>query len=239
MNIAQDHVVLPDDSECSASIANESKLYTFFKDFIGALDGTHIPCTPPRGSSKRFCNRKGFYSQNVFAACDFNLRFVQVHAGWEGSAHDGAVLVDAMLNGFAIPEGKFYLGDAGFGLTVYCLTPYRGVQYHLRKWKQGNQRPQNYKELYNLLHVQARKVIERIFGVLKKRFPGLKTSMEYPFETQVLIVYALCFLHSIISDWESGEFFMQEDKRDLLRQNIMKDLERRKRHAERQARRHR
>ena len=31
-------------------------------------------------------------------------------------------------------------------------------------------RPRNYKELYNLRHASARNVVERIFGVLKRRF---------------------------------------------------------------------
>jgi len=45
------------------------------------------------------------------------LTFRYVLAGWEGSSHDGAVLEAAFDAGFAVPTGKYYLGDAGFGLT--------------------------------------------------------------------------------------------------------------------------
>ena len=38
-------------------------------------------------------------------------------AGWEGSAHDGAVLAAAFDTGFKVPAGKYYLADAGYALT--------------------------------------------------------------------------------------------------------------------------
>jgi len=50
------------------------------------------------------------------------LTFRYVLAGWEGSSHDGAVLEAAFDAGFVVPTGKYYLGDAGFGLTPWCLT---------------------------------------------------------------------------------------------------------------------
>ena len=156
-------VVLPDPDVCPWEIHSNPKIYPLFQDCIGALDGTHIPTAPPAGRGKPFRNRKGFQSQNVLAACSFDLRFVYVLTGWEGSASDGGVLKDAMLRkGFSIPAGKMYFGDAGYGLTLNVITPYRGVRYHLREWSLGNQRPQNKKELYNLRHAQQRNCIEQI-----------------------------------------------------------------------------
>ena len=40
-------------------------------------------------------NQKGFLSQNVLAACTFNMHFCYVLPGWEGSASDGHVFDDA------------------------------------------------------------------------------------------------------------------------------------------------
>ena len=37
-----------------------------------------------------------------------------------------------------IPQGKFYLADAGFGVCDSLLVPYRGVQYHLAEWGRAN-----------------------------------------------------------------------------------------------------
>ena len=75
----------------------------------------------------RFRSQKSGTTQNVLAAITFDLRFTNILAGWEGSAHDSRVLDDALSRprGFEIPEGKFYLGDAEE------LSPPTGVQYFL------------------------------------------------------------------------------------------------------------
>jgi hypothetical protein len=59
-------------------------------------------------------------------------------------------------------------------------------------------RPQNKEELFNLRHAQARNVIERIFGVLKKRFRILLIGPEYDMTIQAQIPAALCALHNFI-----------------------------------------
>ena len=66
-------------------------------------------------------------------------------------------------------QGKFYLADAGYALSRLTLTPYRGVRYHLKEWGRGNQRPAGYKKLFNFRHSALRNVVERIFGIMKKR----------------------------------------------------------------------
>jgi DDE superfamily endonuclease len=107
------------------AIKHNSQFNSFFNDCIGAMDGTHIAAKVLDEVAPAFRNRKGYISQNVMATCDFdNLIFTYVLAGWEGSQHDGAVLESAFEHGFEIPAGKYYLGDAGYGLTPYCLTPY-------------------------------------------------------------------------------------------------------------------
>jgi hypothetical protein len=176
---------LPDSTQVPKEIFSNTKMFPYFSNCIGALDGTHIPATPSPENYQAFRNRKGFPSQNVLAACSFDLKFVYVLAGWEGSGSDAGIFAEAVCKDFAIPEGKYYLGDAGYALNLKCLTPYRFVRYHLREWSQGNQRPRNAKELFNLRHSQLRNAIERIFGVLKKRFPILTTYPEYRFDAQV------------------------------------------------------
>jgi DDE superfamily endonuclease len=101
---------------------------------LGALDGTHIPAHVTLEDQAKFRNRKGFLSQNVLAVCDFNMNFVYILPGWEGSAHDGRVLLDAQSShGFITPPGKYWLGDAGYGNTEFILAPYRSVRYHLKE----------------------------------------------------------------------------------------------------------
>jgi hypothetical protein len=59
-------------------------------------------------------------------------------------------------------------------------------------------RPADYKELYNLRHAQARNVVERAFGVFKRRFAITEAAPEYPIELQAKLVNALCVLHNFI-----------------------------------------
>ena len=142
--LVPDYIKLPDENQLPTAIASNSKFYPFFKNCIGALDGTHIAAKVPADQAAAFRNRKGFLSQNVLACCDFDDQiFTYVLAGWEGSAHDGAVLAGAFDVGFKVPTGKYYLGDAGYGLAPYCITLYRGVRYHLREWQQANERYQD------------------------------------------------------------------------------------------------
>ena len=71
----------------------------------------------------------------------------------------------------------------------------RGIIWHLGV---TNVRPQDAQELFNLRHSSLRNAIERIFGVLKKRFKVLNVQLEYPIPVQVQIVKALCCVYNII-----------------------------------------
>lgn len=107
----QDRYISAQQQEVQDEIYNNTKFYPYFKDCIGALDGTHIPDTVPVVDAIPFRNRKGFISQNVLAVCSFNMVFTYVLSGWEGSAHDGKVLQDAYSKGLEQRVGKYYLGD--------------------------------------------------------------------------------------------------------------------------------
>ena len=121
-------------------IRNNPKLFPFFKDCDGSIDGSHIDVWVPADDSARFRNRKGRLSQNILAACTFDLQFSYVLSGWEGSASDSQIFDDARRTDFGIRPGKFYLADAGFPGCDNLLVPYRGVRYHLKEWGRVNLR---------------------------------------------------------------------------------------------------
>ncbi|KIJ26293.1 hypothetical protein M422DRAFT_133398, partial [Sphaerobolus stellatus SS14] len=149
------------------NIRENKKFYLFFKDALGAIDGSHIPVSPPAVDRPHYRNRKGQVSQNLLAACTFDLFFCYVLAGWEGSASDGAIYADAWNRDFIVLDSKYFLGDAGFPICRELLVPYRGVRYHLREWEKAGKQPANHKEVYNLRHSQCRNAVERIFGIAK------------------------------------------------------------------------
>ena len=65
------------------------------QDCVGAIDGTHVRASVSPKIQGRFRGRKDGTTQNVLAAISFDLKFTNVLAGWEGSAHDLHVLNDA------------------------------------------------------------------------------------------------------------------------------------------------
>jgi hypothetical protein len=125
------------------------------------------------------------------------MQFCYILAGWEGSAHDGTVLRDAQFNhNFITPPKKYWLGDAGYPNSETVLVPYRQTRYHLKEQRMSGKKPENSKELFNLRHASLRNVIERIFGVLKRKYQILRTPSEYSIETQTRIILACTGLHN-------------------------------------------
>ncbi|KAL8513905.1 hypothetical protein ACS0TY_013141 [Phlomoides rotata] len=90
------YITQPDFVNTPQRVVNSHDFYPYFKDVIGAMDGSLIPAWVLENQQVRFRSRKGTVSQNVLAICDFNLLFTYVYAGWEESASDAAVLSDAI-----------------------------------------------------------------------------------------------------------------------------------------------
>jgi hypothetical protein len=57
------------------------RFYPEFKDCIGAIDGSHIPCVVHVDKFVQHLCHKGLTTQNVMAACDFDMIFTFVLAG--------------------------------------------------------------------------------------------------------------------------------------------------------------
>lgn len=112
--------------------------------------------------------------------------------------------------------GKFYLVDAGLPHTSTLIAPYRGVRYHLKEY--SSRAPQNPRELFNLRHASLRNSIERAFGVLKKRFPIIRSTTEpfYSCETQADIFLACCILHNFLLEVDRDKEIEDEVIEELL-----------------------
>ncbi|KAG5010085.1 hypothetical protein JHK87_018600 [Glycine soja] len=207
-SLAPDLMVRPG-STVPAKIRESTRFYPYFKDCIGAIDGTHIPASVKGRDVSSYRDRHGNISQNVLAACNFDLEFMYVLSGWEGSAHDSKVLSDALArkNGLKVPQGKYYLVDCGFPNRRKFLAPYRGVRYHLQDFAGHGNDPENEKELFNLRHASLRNVIERIFGIFKSRFTIFKSAPPFLFKTQAELVLACATLHNFLrKECRSDEF---------------------------------
>jgi len=70
------YVKLPPKDQTPPEIQDNPKLYLFFKDCCGAIDGTHINAFVPDDALPQYHNRKGSILQNSLAACTFDMQFV-------------------------------------------------------------------------------------------------------------------------------------------------------------------
>lgn len=135
-------------------------------------------------TAERFRNRKGFFSLNVQAICNANLEIMDIVARYDGSTHDSRIFRECKRR--ALFEQGMYgdallVGDSGYASASYMMTPLQ--QCHTPA-----------EQLYNESHIRTRNVIERFFGVWKRRFPvmalGLRVKLlkVFPIITATLVL---------------------------------------------------
>jgi hypothetical protein len=223
-------------SPASYKVVSNPKFFPFFENADGAIDCTHFPAAPPEEQKAAHRDRDGNITTNCLAVCDFEMKFMYMQSGWEGSASDSLIFTTARGRDLKIRKGHYLLADAGFPGCDQLLVPYRGVRYHLREWGAANLRwvqfsageiylmtdhcrPKDHKELFNLRHSQLRNIVEQIFGVAKKKFKMLCEPTDYPLITQIRIQPAIGVLMNFIGihdpdDVPDGEL-SQEGLEDL------------------------
>lgn len=179
-----------------------------FPGAIGALDGTHIPFRAYDKELVRYRNRKGDITTNIVILSDFTGRVLACAAGVEGSAHDVFALSrSGLLERLAqLPEQLYVLADAGYGLSNRILVPFRSTRYHLQEFSRTNG-PRTPQELFNLRHAQRRNAVERLIGVLKRRFAFLRERNEML--NKVLhrrSIIACCLIHNFLVDTRDSQY---------------------------------
>jgi len=160
-----------------------------FPRCIGVIDCTHIKIRSPGGEDAEiYRNRKQYFSFNVQAICNSNLKFMNIVARWQGSAHDSTI-----FNNSAI-RGKFERGETGDSLLIgdsgYPIRPFL-----LTKLSIASTRAE---QLYNESIIRTRNCIERCFGVYKRRFPILTLNINVSKVESVIVATAV--LHNIAID---------------------------------------
>ena len=167
----------------------------------GAIDGSHVPVTPPALNHTDYYNRKGWYSVLIQAVVDHKYLFRDICVGWPGSVHDARVLVNSAvykkasrrelmsgnairLNGTDVP--LFLVGDSAYPLCEWLMKPFpfnaslspaqRSFNYHLSR---------------------SRIVTENAFGRLKARWRRLYKRNDMNINKVPCVVTTCCILHNI------------------------------------------
>ena len=116
---------LPHNDLILEQICHDPKLFPFFGDCRGAIDGSHLLVHPLALTRGWWCNWDSNLTQNMLAICDFNMFFVYVLSGWEGSITNSTLYDQAVTRGgLQIGDGKYWLADAGFASCSALLVPY-------------------------------------------------------------------------------------------------------------------
>ncbi|XP_050339431.1 putative nuclease HARBI1 [Bactrocera neohumeralis] len=158
---------------------------------IGCIDGTHIKLLKPCDNEHLYLNRKGCFSVNAMIVCDYKMSITAVDACHPGSSHDAFIfnlsnIKQSLLSSFQSGDhSSWLLGDSGYALEPYLLTPYRNPTSGTSQHK------------FNLQHAKARNIVERVIGVLKSRFKCLQTVLPYTPQKVVKIINVCCAFHNI------------------------------------------
>ena len=198
-----------------------------FPNCVGAVDGTHIPVTPPSNCRTDYYNRKGSYSIIRQGLVDFKYLFTDIYVGWPGKVHDARVFRNSSIytkgcqgtlfpprprniNGTDVP--LVILGDPAYPLLPWLMKPFP-----------DNGRLSDGQKTFNYRQSRARMVIENAFGRLKGRWRVLLKKMESKkisndqeliqsdpisidsIDISPIITRACCVLHNVCEIW--GEEF--------------------------------
>lgn len=109
--------------------------------------------------------------------------------------------------------------DAGYPLQRGFLKPYSDTRYHLPDFARGNRPIQGRKEIFNHAHSSLRGVIERTFGIWKKKWAILRDMPQYSLAKQRDIVIATMTLHNYIRRHASRsdpDFLACDDDENLI-----------------------
>ncbi|CAH1974457.1 unnamed protein product [Acanthoscelides obtectus] len=98
-----------------------------FPSAIGAIDCTHIPILKPFIHADEYVNRKNFASINVQATCNSNEEFTSVDVSWPGYVHDSQIWKNSDIYNVMKwnRTSAVLLGDSGYGLAPWLMTPFR------------------------------------------------------------------------------------------------------------------
>ncbi|CAG5000458.1 unnamed protein product [Parnassius apollo] len=136
---------------------------------------------------EEFRNRKGYFSLNVQAICDTDLRFMNVIARWPGSTHDATIFNNSIL------RAQCDAGLFGNRWMLGALTQTGHICYLLPIINPVTEAEKRYNEA----HIKTRNVIERTFGVWKRRFPVVALTLRLSLPKVQATIIATAVLHNI------------------------------------------
>ena len=213
-DIYHQFVSMPNPSE-KVEVKNKFYEIAHLPGVLGLVDGTHIRIQKPHDNEADYVNRHFYHSINVQAICQPDGKFSDVLARYPGSVHDSRIWKLSLAgkyieNNFAV--GEHILGDSGYMLRPYLLTPYR---------QPGSTSQSN----YNYAHKRTRVVIEQTFGRWKRRFHCLHGEIRMNPDKVCTIIVACAVLHNMAILWKQPLPLLQDEFSDISYPDDLFELE--------------
>ncbi|GAB2235059.1 hypothetical protein Droror1_Dr00004338 [Drosera rotundifolia] len=196
--------------EGMTDIKSKFEKFRGFPNCCGAIDTTHIAmCLAlAEPTTKVWFDRERNHSMLLQAIVDPDMKFRDIVTGWPGKMSDSLVLESStffqmcekgkrlcgkkveLLDGSEV--GEYIVGDSGFPLLPWLITPYTGKDLE-----------DDSKAEFNRRHFATRMVAQRALTRLKEMWKIMDGVMWRPDKHKLpRIVLVCCLLHNIVIDLE-------------------------------------
>ncbi|KAF0896913.1 hypothetical protein E2562_030763 [Oryza meyeriana var. granulata] len=201
---ASHHLRWPDSSEMEKIKSMFEKIHGL-PNCCGVIDTTHITMclSSAEPNCKVWLDHEKNYSMVLQAVISPDMRFMDIVTGWPGSMKESSILHSsglfkmcekgARLNGskLAVSDGteigEYIIGDAGYPLLPWLLTPYQENNLSDSKIE------------FNKRHAAAITVAPRTLASFKETWKFLHGEMWRPDKHRLpRIIHVCCMLHNII-----------------------------------------
>uniref|UniRef100_A0A3B1KB30 DDE Tnp4 domain-containing protein n=1 Tax=Astyanax mexicanus TaxID=7994 RepID=A0A3B1KB30_ASTMX len=152
---------------------------------LAIIDCTHVHIQAPHERDWEYINRKGRYRINIQLVGDADLIITNCVVKWPGSVYDARILRESALYRELQtnrPDG-IILGDSAYPLLPWLMTPFLAATTPAQA-------------RFNTAHCKTRCAIQRLNGVLKRRFACLNYLRVEP-QGACNIILACIVLHNI------------------------------------------
>jgi len=142
-----------------------------FPNCVGIMDGTLVFLDEaPVQDTIAYFSRKTRYALSLLVVCDDRKRITYIYGPWPGSTHDNRIWRNSKLcvkKDEFFSEREYLLGDSAFSISPVVVQSFKKTP--------GQASLCNEEEFFNTKLGSPRVRSEHCIGILKNRFPCLKT----------------------------------------------------------------
>jgi hypothetical protein len=219
-SLKHEYISWPNEEEREA-IGKEIGTQFHFPHCVGIADGTLFPLAfePQSDDAPDYSGRKYGYSISTMVICDHRRRIRHYLSGFPGSAHDNRVMkatVLSMTPGQYFSPRQYVVGDSAFENQWFMVSAYK---------KLPGQSLQPYQEEFNKILAKLRIASEHCIGILKGRFPWLRsirlviTDDKKSLKRILRLIEATVILHNMLIE------FGEEEKDDWIDEDDISDID--------------